>query len=199
MRFRSSLTFVFIAAVAGCTTTGDTPTGVLDPDVGTARFDASGVKPPPPLGSEETDIQIDASLGFSAAEHGPNAAFSVADNQFHAQVEGRYFANTQSTNAWIDFESNALVVASKGARLQYNEKTGRTNGHGTLTDLDGTVLDLSLVTIISGHLGGCNPSPELDEAPGFCGSVQFTYGAGGGGSIEVNKTTPLPPPEVGGL
>jgi len=146
---------------------------------------------------------IDASLGAppTAAEHGPNAAFSMADNQFHAQVAGRYFANTQSTNAWIDFESNAFVIASKGARLQYHERSGRTNGRGTLTDLDGTVLDLSLVTIISGHLGGCNPSPppELDVAPGFCGSVQFTYGGGGGGSISVTKKSPLPPPEVGGL
>ena len=185
MQFRASLTFVLIAAAAACTATGDGPTAVAGPDVGSATYDL-GVRPPPPLGSEETDIDISA--GVPPTTSGPSAAFSASFFPL-SQVAGRYFANTQSTNAWIQFVTNNTVVASPNARLQYNQKTGRTTGQGTLTLVsDGTVLDLSTLTIVGPASFGSCPNSAIANAdhPNLCASAAFL----GGGSISVSLIPP---------
>ena len=182
MQFRASLTFVLIAAAAACTATGDGPTAVAGPDVGSAAFDL-GVRPPPPLGSEETDIDISA--GVPPTTNGPSAAFSASFFPL-SQVAGRYFANTQSTNAWIQFVTIGNVVASPNARLQYNQRTGKTTGQGTLTIVGpgGAVLDLSTLTIVGQpFFGACG---AISSHPITCAYAEFD----GGGFISVLLNTP---------
>jgi hypothetical protein len=195
MRFRASLAFVLVAAASACTFTSDSP---LAPDVDGARFEREGVKPPPPLGTEDTYMEIDANL----SESPPEGDFTAADHvpeHFDAQVFGRYFANTQSNNKWIAFDRvlGATIPVSQNARLAYNEDQLRTSGHGTLVDADGTVLDMALVTILSwSSFGSC---AEDDEVPVHCAVITFRYGNNPfpAGTIDVWTSDPgteVPPP-----
>ena len=125
-----------------------------------------GDPPPPRLDTGETNIDF-------------------AYNGVFRRVPGLYFANKQGTNAWIAFVSNTEVSATPNARLQYNEKNGKTNGTGLLTFVnDGSTLDLSRVRITEGSFGSCPVpgSPSTDDVArrGECGSAAFTIGDGGG-------------------
>ncbi len=180
MKFRASLAFVILATASACTNVADGPTGVAVANVGGAAFER-GVKPPPPLGTEDTEISIFADLGGEF----PSALRALSNRMFEGTAAGRYFANTQSTNGWIQFESTESVTASNGARLQYNEQQGRTNGRGTLTDSDGDVLDLARVQISFGSFFGPCPEP-YSEGP-YCAEVTFTYDGIPGGTLRVSR------------
>jgi hypothetical protein len=163
MHFRACITLAVVAATTACAAVTDGPTApavfaTVGEDPGSI-----GEPPPPRLDTGETNIDI---------------AF---DGTFR-RVPGLYFANTQGTNAWIDFVSNEDVTASPNARLRYNEKTGRTHGTGLLTFDDGSTLALSSIRITQGSFGSCPApgSPSTDDGPRRleCGSATF---AGGGG------------------
>jgi hypothetical protein len=194
MKFRASLAFVLIAAASACTAS-DSSTGLTGPDVGGPAFETSrGVKPPPPLGTEDTEIAISVQVEDEVPTGDFNAAADHGDEFFNGVAAGRYFANTQSTNGWIQFETNESVIASQGARLAYNEKQDRTNGHGTLIDSDGTVLDLALVKIIGGSFGAC----AGDDAPSsICANLQILYDGEFIGTIVVAlPDTEVPVPVI---
>jgi hypothetical protein len=188
MKFRASLAFVCVAALSACTT-ADNPTGLSDQDA--ASFE-TGVKPPPPLGSEDTEVAIDVQVAEAPISTADFVTAAEANVFFSGVAVGRYFANTQSTNGWIQFESNESVQASQGARLQFNEKQGRTEGHGTLIDGDGTVLDLALVEIIAGSFGGC----AGEDAPSaICANLTILYdGLYIGTMVVALADTEVPPP-----
>ncbi len=171
MRTRFYLSIALGVVVIGCTATADNPTAASLPDVGTAHF--AGVKPPPPLGTEETFIEIDF---FGGGEFAGLRAADAQNFQWSNRVFGRYFANNPLTNGWIDFASGDGVIASPNARLEYNNKNGKTKGHGTLTDSYGVVLDLSKIQITSGGFGKCTP---------VCANIAFTYDGLSGGFLFV--------------
>lgn len=185
MLSRSRLAFVIVAATA-CTSV-ENPAAIAPADLASAQFEtaASGVKPPPPLGTQETEMRLDvfSSETAFARTSGPSAGASALDFSFHARVAGRYMANTQGTNGWVDFVTYGEVVASPNARLQYNEKTGKTYGVGTLTDNGGNVLYLNLIQITWGSFGSCG---AVDQDQSNCAQVAFTYGNGGSGRFSVN-------------
>ena len=163
MRYRACLSLALIAVVTACASVTDGPTGP-------ARFDSHiveepggvGDPPPPRLDTGETNIDM-------------------ATDDVGGRVAGLYFANTQGTNAWIDFVSNEDVTASPNARLLYNAKTGRTHGIGTL-EFDNGTIDLSRISILQGSFGSCPApgSPSTDDGPGRfeCGSATFADGGG---------------------
>lgn len=180
MRSRSYLSLAVLAVAFGCTSVGDNSTLATAPDVGGPNFSA-GVKPPPPLGTEETTINLlspssetpdfgEGVVSGPSAESFANLPFSA----FH--VLGRYFANNASTNGWVQFVSGNGIVASANAKLEYNQKNGKTTGIGTLT-ADGVVLDLSKIQITSGFFGKCSSYP--------CASVLFSYDGIPGGTFKV--------------
>jgi hypothetical protein len=178
MKIRAAIAAMFVATAVACAPGSDSPTGVAAPE--SAQFGkVAGVKPPPPLGSEETSIQIYVpgdDFGEFSATHGPSA--NVSFPGFLGFAQGRYFANTQSTNGWIQFVTANGVTASNNAKLSYNEKNGKTTGQGTLTDPYGHVLDLSLVQIVPpSHFGTCDVFQ--------CASIQFIYAGQYPGSINV--------------
>ena len=183
MRFRSFLSLALFAAATACSAVAEGPTAVETPNVGPA-FAAEGLKPPPPLGTQETSIDLESPSSETpyppAADFagGPSAESALANQPFSARVFGRYFANTQGTNGWIAFVSGGCVIASPNAKLQYNEKSGRTSGHGTLTACNGVVLDLSKIEITDGGFGGCTFSSGGELLS--CRSFTFTYD----GSVE---------------
>ena len=168
---------------AGCGQAGDTQDSVTAPESLGINRSEFGVKPPPPLGSEETSIFIgvDGDGTSSERQSGPSAESAAAVPEFSATLRGRYFANTPNQNAWIQFETLGNVIASPGARLQYNEKTGKTTGNGTLTDGNRVVIDLRLVQIDAGSVFGVCGSAE----GGSCAHFSFIYDGtrDGGGSV----------------
>ena len=179
MRNRLYLSFALLGVAIGCTAVGDHQTLATAPDVGAANF-ATGVKPPPPLGTEETSIFLDSPSSETPAGDvvsGPSAAIG-ANRPFTHGVLGRYFANNPSTNGWIQFVSGDGVVASANAKLEYNPKNGKTTGQGTLT-YNFVVLDLSKIQITSGFFGKC-PPPS-----GPCAAIEFSYDGIPGGSLSV--------------
>ncbi len=183
MYIRSALVMLGLTAAIGCSTSTDlTGLSPISDGPQLAR-DASGVKPPPPLGTGDTEIFID--VGPSDVvdlSGGPSAESSEFALSFSARVLGTYFANTESTNGWIRFESTGDVVASQGARLQYDEKHGRTTGHGTLTDQStGAVLYLELIEITMGSFGSC--SEQFQQF--VCANVSFTYSDDAEGTLIV--------------
>ena len=188
MRYRSGLAFaVFI--VAACSVGVDGPVAVETPDVAPA-FSRDGIKPPPPIGSGDTEIEIFSPSSETPEEigidGGPSA--SAFDNQpFSASVTGRYFANGPGNNGWISFESDECVVASPDAKLQYNGHNGKTHGHGTLTLLPGcggvVVLDLSKIEITGGGFGNCELNIYSNKYE--CDSFQFSYNGVPGGNVNV--------------
>ena len=192
MRYRSSLALA-ILVTAACSAGVDNPTAVETPDT-SPSFAREGVKPPPPLGTEVIDITLSSPSSETEivdALSGPSAALPPEFEPFWAHVKGRYFANTQGTNGWIAFESDDCVTASPGAKLQYNEKTGKTQGHGTLTLLEGAcggivVLDLSKIQIDvgSGGFGGCELVGVLYE----CRSFTFSYNGIPGGYLQTSPS-----------
>ena len=175
MRNRACLTVALLAVTAAACATGPGD-GPVAPSLARVSDDLELIPPPPPP-VDTGDSYVDLDVG---------GAFFRAS--------GRYFANTQGTNAWIDFKSaytpagEAIVLASPNARLQYNERTGKTSGKGTLQYLlgDGSVrvLELSQVRITSGHFGACDGSvtpPPTTAAPRIgasCGFASFTVGGG---------------------
>lgn len=178
MKFRASLAFIVVASSAACTSAGDT---LLAPVTGSASFDAvTGVKPPPPLGSEETDIFISVSPSECGLTCG--AARLTTATSFAGTVSGRYFANTQQNSGWVEFESNAYIIASSNARIQFDRMTGQKSGQGTLTLRSSpfTVLDLKLVHDVRGTYGPC-------DVYGSCAQLQFLYGDDGVGFLTVNR------------
>jgi len=135
MRYRACFTFLLFAAATACATATESPTA--PPSL--AVVSNNGEPPPPPV--DTGDIVIDGGSG----------EFSFQS------VSARYFANKTGNNAWLAFESGQFVLASPGARLQYHENSGRTNGNGVLTDLrTGATLDLARVIITAGHFGACD-------------------------------------------
>ena len=189
MRYRRYFFLAMLVAAPACTGGVDGPTAVNNTD---ALFD-EGIKPPPPLGSEDVDISIslpssDLSSDFLTAG-GPSAE-SIESSSFFATLHGIYFSNSEGTNGWILFMSEDCLVASPDARLQYNEKNGKTFGHGTLTNCDDVVLDLSKVQITGGGFGGCEAS-ELEVFS--CRSIQFSYNGEEGGNITVGPSAPPVP------
>lgn len=188
MKLRTVLVFVLATslttALAACSSATDNVAGPTSLDQSTAAQDkALGVKPPPPLGSEETDIYISVGSGSPglASTGGPAAADAGDLFSFVGKLSGRYFANTESTNGWIEFESTDDIVASPSARLQYDQKSMKTTGNGTLTMGD-KVLYLDLIQITSGYFGSCG-SASTDFGP--CASVTFTYGQNSSGFLSV--------------
>jgi hypothetical protein len=178
MRYRSGLTLAVLVAAA-CSVGTDNP---VAPDIAPAFEE--GVKPPPPLGSGDVEITLyspDSETPFSDLRIGGPSASALENQPFYAQVHGRYFSNTQFTNGWISFESDECVTASPDARLQYNEKTGKTHGHGTLTNCDGVTIDLSKIEITSGGFGDC----ELNYGEYSCRSFSFSYNGTPGGNVYV--------------
>lgn len=187
MQFRSLSALVMCAAVAACSSV-ESPVAV---DVLSPQFDATarGVKPPPPLGTEETDMVL------SVSTRGEEVAFARAESpspfvNFSEQVRGRYLVNTQSTNAWVDFVStydgdgNVIVLASPNARLQYNEKSEKTTGQGTLTDAYGNVVYLNLIQFNSGSY--FRPCFGVEVGEGGCANASFTYdGENGQGTFSI--------------
>ena len=171
MRYRACLPLALLAVIAACASATDGPTepARFSSHIGEGSGGGLGDPPPPPIDTGGTDIDIQFNGGFY-------------------DVAGRYFANRQGTNAWIAFVSSGDAVASPGARLQYNEKNGKTQGTGLLTFDDGSTLNLSRVRITLGSFGSCpTPStPTSDEVigRGECGSAAFTVD-GGAGSIRV--------------
>ena len=190
MRYRSYLSLALFAAVTACSSFADAPTAVESPSV-EPKMSTEGLKPPPPLGTQETSITIDSpsseTPGSEASERSSNASTAQQNRRFFASVLGRYFANTQGTNGWIAFVSNACVTASANAKLQYNEKTKKTSGHGTLTRkaTDGcggpVVLDLSKIEITGGGFGGCT----LVDGSYSCRTFFFSYDGIPGGIVYV--------------
>jgi hypothetical protein len=184
MRYRDYFFLALLVAAPACTADVEGPTGVRSGD---ALFE-EGIKPPPPLGSEDVDISISSPSSETPSEiltlGGPSAA-SVGNLPFNADVHGLYFSNSELTNGWILFLSEECLIASPDAKLQFNEKNGRTFGHGTLTktcgDVD-VVLDLSKIQITGGGFGGCEVS--LDDVF-TCRQILFTYDGIEGGVISV--------------
>ena len=187
MRFRSFLSLALFAAATACTAVVDGPTAVETPNVGPA-FATEGLKPPPPLGTQETRIDLESPSSETPYPPeadfagGPSAESALENQPFSARVFGRYFANTQGTNGWIAFVSGGCVIASPNAKLQYNEKSGKTSGHGTLT-CNGVVLDLSKIEITSGGFGGCTFNSE--DQLYTCRSFFFSYDGIEGGFVNV--------------
>jgi hypothetical protein len=167
MRYRACLSLALIAAITACASVTDGPTepARFDSHIGEDPGGSIGEPPPPRLDTGETNIDIAYDGGFR-------------------RVPGLYFANKQGTNAWIAFVSNSTVTATPNARLQYNEKTGRTHGTGLLDFGGGNTLDLSRVRITQGSFGSCpapsNPSTGDRVGRGYCGQATFTAGDGGG-------------------
>ena len=182
MRYRSVLSLaIFAAACSGV----DTPVGVETPNSRPSFDVEEGVKPPPPIGSGDVEISIfspssETPSEVTVSEGGPSAS-AFANLPFSAQLHGRYFANSQYTNGWIQFVSDECVTASPDAKLQYNELTGKTTGHGTLVDCEGGVtLDLSKIEITSGGFGDCT-----FDVTHTCRNFQFSYNGIPGGSVFV--------------
>ena len=201
MKYRRSFPFVLAAALASCTN-ADTPTGVSSLDVGDPRYETSrGVKPPPPLSSEDTDIDISSPV-IDGLDLDPLDASTMADpdpdlgadGYFNGLgARGRYFAGPpELSHGWIHFETSPTVIASPNARLAYNEKTGKTTGIGTLTDADGTVLYLSRVEIILGQFGPCPDGPPDTYVP-LCAEATFEYNGIEGGLLFVRPSSPFVP------
>ena len=198
MKIRPRLAFVLVAATSACTSTSDSP---LAPDVGGASYEIEGVKPPPPLGTEDTYIEINATL--SEGSETPADAFTsadlVGDNLFIARVFGRVFANSQDTNEWISFVSGGDVTATVNAHLAYHAVENKTNGQGILVDGDGTVLDLGLVTIqTASYVGSC---PAASTGYVLCVTITFTYNNNPnlGGTIKVHNSPPPPILTIGSV
>jgi len=187
MRYRSSLSLAVLIAAA-CSVGVDGPVAVETPNVAPA-LDRDGVKPPPPIGSGDVEIDIFSPSSETPSEigidGGPSAS-AFANLPFSASVTGRYFSNSQFTNGWISFESDDCVIASPDAKLAYNEKTGKTQGHGTLTDVCGgnVVLALSKIEITGGGFGDC----ELNFGEYSCRSFSFSYDGIPGGSVFVGES-----------
>lgn len=197
MQYRNCLTVLMVAAVSACSSGSDVTTAPLDIAPAAARGD-EGVKPPPPAGSEEVSISFNICGDFGESEGGcgfESAERIAADNApfagFFGNPKGRYFANTQSTNGWIDFETGNGIIASPNARLSYNGKLGRTTGRGTLTltYFPFSVLDLSKLVIVDGNFGGCIPFEGGGEGGGFCTSLEVEY-LGNPGSIFIRLVFP---------
>jgi hypothetical protein len=190
MKFRAGLAFVCVAAISACTS--DNPTGLSNP-IADPAF-AAGVKPPPPLGTEDTYIEIDAQVAedFSTSADAAVSMETIADPFFNARLLGRTFYNTQGNNAWIAFEEVIGGTASQNARLAYNQDQNKTNGHGILTDADGTVLNLALVTILPTSV--FNPCPDADDGYALCAVINFIYNNDPslGGTIRVSNSAPPP-------
>lgn len=182
MKFRASFAFMLVAALSACTSTSDSP---LAPEVNGPSFAKEGVKPPPPLGSEDTRIDIAVFPSESCSEC--SADVSTMATFFFAQASGRYFANTQQNSGWISFVSNADVMASPNARIQFDKKMGQKSGEGTLTlrYAPFTVLDLTLVHDVYGTFGPC---PGTVGATTPCASLDFLYGDDSEGHIEVRRS-----------
>lgn len=189
MQYRSYLSLALFAAATACSSVADGPTAVQSPSV-EPTMSREGLKPPPPLGSSETSISLDSPSSetpfeFETARRAPGTP--DRNRSFSAIVRGRYFANTQDTNGWIAFVSNRCVTASANAKLQYNEKTGKTSGHGTLTLTSNegcggiVVLDLSKIEITGGGFGGCS----FDGALYTCRQFSFDYDGFPGGFVNV--------------
>ena len=198
MKIRPRLAFVLVAATSACTSTSDSP---LAPDIGGASYELEGVKPPPPLGREDTyiDINVMVAEGTETPADVFTSADLVGDNVFNTQVFGRVFANSQDTNEWISFESGPGVTATVNAHLAYHAVENKTNGQGILIDGDGTMLDLSLVTIQPGaYVGAC---PAASTGYALCGVITFTYNNNGalGGTIRVHNSPPPPILTIGSV
>ena len=187
MRYRNYFFLAILAAVPACTADVEGPMGAKSGD---ALFE-EGIKPPPPLGSGDVDISISSPSSETPSEGlptgGPSAA-SVGNLSFSAEVHGLYFSNSELTNGWILFLSEECLIASPDAKLQFNERNGKTFGHGTLTKTCGSVavvLDLSKIQINGGGFGGCEVSLD-DEFT--CRQIFFTYDGIGEGVINVSPT-----------
>jgi hypothetical protein len=187
MKFRASFVFVLVAAVSACTSTSDSP---LAPEVG-ASYAREGVKPPPPLGSEDTQIEIsvspsDGECSFDCCTE-CSLDVSATATTFFALATGRYFANTQANSGWVAFESNEDITASQNARIQFDKKTGQRSGQGTLTlnFAPFTVLDLSLVHDVVGSFGPCPGTPGSTTP---CANLTFLYGDDSEGTLTVRRS-----------
>lgn len=189
MQYRNYLGVLIIAAATACSSGSDVATAPLELSPSAARGD-DGVKPPPPAGSDEVSIFIDISGDgeVEAARQSPPAAPFTG---FSGNPLGRYFANTQATNGWIDFESGNDIVATAGARLSYNEETGRSNGRGTLTNAAGQVLDLSKVTVVPDDEGVEFGPCDRFGRQGLCANFAVAYEGELAGFITV-VLRPLP-------
>lgn len=171
MKIHAFLPFALLIATA-CASVDDTSAGVTAPESIESYRSDFGLKPPPPLGSEETSISINIAGDEIVGEWQPgvSAVSAAAFPGFAGIVRGRYFANTPTRNAWIQFESFGGVIASPDARLQYNQMTGRTSGKGTLTS-GGAVIDLSLFQFDAGTIFGvCGVGVN-----GSCAHFSFVY------------------------
>jgi hypothetical protein len=167
MRYRACFSFLLLLGAAACATATESPTA--PPSLAFSPAD-DGEKPPPPLDTGDVAVNVNYDGAF-------------------ARVAARYFANTQGTNVWIAFESNEFVTASPNARLQYNPKSGRTHGGGTLTFADGSVrpIDLSTISLSNSTLGSCTSNPTTDRVG--CGTADLFIGGRKVGSISVSPKT----------
>jgi hypothetical protein len=166
MRCRRYFPIVLLATAAACAGTVDDPTA---PSL--AKFTESsyyGDPPPPPVDTQAT----------------------MSYQEQSASAPARFMLNKPGTMAWVDFQSGGTLEASPNARLQYNQKSGRTNGTGQLTFPDGTVLDLKRVEIIAPEGGlafeRCDAasSPEVGDRCVFS-SIAFTVDGGSGGTLHL--------------
>jgi hypothetical protein len=181
MRYRACFSFLLLVSAAACATATESPTA--PPSLAVSPSGDDGEPPPPPLDTGDVDINMNYDGG----------SFSPA---------GRYFANKQRTNAWIAFETSyhagapgiPKVVASPDARLQYNERSGKSSGRGTLElyDVEGSLIGtivLGQLSVAGGTLGSCS------SETGVCGSL-FFKGDGSVRSLGVYLEGRMPPRSV---
>lgn len=163
---RRALAAVAVLAAAAC---GSLTEPARPVDAPSAALNIGGSNPPPP----PLDTQAVAIEGEYQG-----TSFSAT---------GRYFANRAGTNVWIAFVGNASTGATPNARLQYNPKSGRTSGQGSLLLGDGSVVPLPDLRLVESSLGACKTDGRLG---GSCGTASIYLGDRKVGGIGIFLRTP---------
>lgn len=158
MQFRPLAALAVLATAAAC---GSLTEPTRPADAPSTALNISD-PPPPPLDTQAVAFQGEfQGTSFTAT--------------------GRYFANRTGTSVWLAFVGNGAVGATPNARLQYNPKSGRTSGQGSLLLGDGSVVPLPDLRLVESTLGRC----AVDGRIRSCGSASLYLGERKVGGIAV--------------